>query len=241
MGPVSSTEAATVAPRRAHGNQAGPKVMGPVSSTEAATVAPRRAHGNQAGPKPTLGHCGSRWPTPLGRRRPRILREVKDSGDLAETVAYVALRRLQNSYADIVTRQAWDELAGIVRADCPVVLDVRREQFTMTGPGELGEFIARQIERFELFHFVVLNTVMRIDADRGTAGARLYMHEIRQNVSDGRRTDAYGVNHDRFERDSDGRWWFARRHYRSFARTAEPRVAADCDVFDPPVIALDEI
>ena len=67
------------------------------------------------------------------------------------------------------------------------------------------------------------------------------MQEIRQNVSDGRRTDAYGVYHDRLERGSDGRWWFARRHYRSFARTAEPRVDADFDVFDLPVIDLADI
>lgn len=167
--------------------------------------------------------------------------ETPQNQELAEAAAYVALQRLQNRYADVVTRRAWDELADFVRADCPVVVDVRHTQFEMTGPRELGDFIGRQIERFEMFQFVVLNTVMRIDTHAGTAAARLYMHEIRQNRSDGRRTDAYGVYHDRLERSDDGRWWFAKRHYRSFARTAEPRVAADCDVFDPPVIPLDEI
>ena len=75
----------------------------------------------------------------------------------------------------------------------------------------------------------------------GTAGARMYINEIRQNRSDGRRTDAYGVYHDRFERDGDGGWWFARRHYQSLARTAEPRVGSDYDVFNPTAIPLDEI
>ena len=47
----------------------------------------------------------------------------------------------------------------------------------------------------------------------------MYMQELRQNVSDGRRTNAYGVYHDRFERH-EGRWWFAHRRYGSYSRTA---------------------
>ena len=166
---------------------------------------------------------------------------MDDTGQVAETVAYVALRRLQNRYADIVTRRAWHELSEIISVDCRVVVDVRHTKFELTGPRELGDFIERQIQRFDLFHFVILTTVMRIDAAAGTAGARLYINEIRQNRSDGRRTDAYGVYHDRFERDGDGRWWFARRHYRSLARTAEPRTPRDYEVFNPPAIPLDEI
>ena len=160
---------------------------------------------------------------------------------MAEAVEYVALQRLQSRYADVVTRRAWDELADFVRPDCPIVVDVRHRQFELTGPAQYGDFIARQIERFSLFEFVLLNTVMRIDAERGVAAARVYMQEIRQNVSDGRRTDAYGVYHDRLERDGEGRWWFAKRHYRSLARTAEPRVATDYDVFDVPGIDLEDI
>lgn len=160
---------------------------------------------------------------------------------MAEAVEYVALQRLQSRYADVVTRRAWDELAGMVRPDCPIVVDVRHRQFELTGPAQYGDFIARQIERFSLFEFVLLNTVMRIDAERGVAAARVYMQEIRQNVSDGRRTDAYGVYHDRLERDDEGRWWYAQRHYRSLARTAEPRVATDYDVFDVGGIDLDDI
>ena len=160
---------------------------------------------------------------------------------LAEAVAYVELQRLESLYADVVTRRAWDELADIVRDDCPIVVDVRHTKFEFTGPTTYGEFIDGAIQRFSVFEFVLLNTVFRIDAQRGVAAARVYMQEIRQNVSDGRRTDAYGVYHDRLERSDDGRWWFARRHYRSFARTAEPRVGTDLDVFDLPVIPLEEI
>lgn len=159
----------------------------------------------------------------------------------AEARAYLELQRVQSRYADVVTRRAWGELADFVRADCPIVVDVRHTQFELVGPAEYGQFIARQIERFSFFQFVLLNTVLRIDAKRSVAAARVYMQEIRQNVSDGRRTDAYGIYHDRLERDDDGRWWYARRHYRSFARTAEPRVDTDLDVFDLETIDLDDI
>ena len=160
---------------------------------------------------------------------------------LAETVAYTAIQRLESRYADVVTCRKWDELGELVRADCPIVVDVRHTKFRFTGPTEYGEFIARQIERFSLFEFILLNSVFSIDVERGVAAARVYMQEVRQNVSDGRRTDAFGVYHDRLERDGDGRWWFSRRHYRSFARTAEPRIDTDFDVFDLPVIDLEDV
>ena len=166
---------------------------------------------------------------------------MDDTSRLAETLAYVELQRLQSRYADIVTRRAFGELTGMVRPDCAIVVDVRHTKFELIGPAQYGEFIARQIERFSLFEFVLLNTVVRVDAERGVAAARVYMQEIRQNASDGRRTDAYGVYHDRLERGNEGRWWFARRHYRSFARTAAPGGETDYDVFDLPVIALEDI
>ena len=163
------------------------------------------------------------------------------ASDIAEAVAYVELQRLESRYADVVTRRAWGELTDIVRDDCPIVVDVRHTKFELTGPTEYGEFIDGAIQRFSVFEFVLLNMVFRIDAQRGVAAARVYMQEIRQNISDGRRTDAYGVYHDRLEQGSDGRWRFARRHYRSFARSAEPRVDTDLDVFELPVIPLEEI
>ena len=160
---------------------------------------------------------------------------------LAEALAYVELQRLESRYADVVTRRAWGELADFVLPDCLIVVDVRHTKFELTGPTEYGEFIDGAIQRFSLFEFVLLNMVFRIDAQRGVAAARVYMQEIRQNVSDGRRTDAYGVYHDRLERSDDGLWRFARRQYRSFARTAEPRVDADFDVFDLPAIDLGDL
>ena len=163
------------------------------------------------------------------------------SPEIAETVAYVALRRLQARYADIATRRAWSELSEIMLADCEVVVDTVDRQLRFSGPGEIGEFIGQQLEQFAFFEFVVINTVMEIDAEAGTAGARMYMHELRQGHDDGRRTDAYGVYHDRLERDQAGRWWFANRRYRSYSRTAVPEADTDQEVFPLPIIPLEDL
>lgn len=161
--------------------------------------------------------------------------------EMAEALARLELQRVQSRYADVVTRRAWDELSSLVRPDCQIVVDTAPTKFELTGPIEYGQFISRQIERFSFFQFVLLNTVFLVDAGRGVAAARVYMQEVRQNVSDGRRTDAYGIYHDRLERGDGGRWWFARRHYRSFARTAEPRIDTDLCVFDLPATDLADI
>ena len=139
----------------------------------------------------------------------------------SETVDYIAIRRLQSAYADIVTRRAFDELGEIFRPDTTVTLDIRSgDPLVMNGPGEVGQFIGSSLARFGLFEFVVLNTVIEIgaDGDPDRARARMYMWEIRSDVDSGRRTDAFGVYHDDHVR-VDGRWWFAARRYHSMART----------------------
>ncbi|MDG2307680.1 MAG: nuclear transport factor 2 family protein [Candidatus Binatia bacterium] len=154
------------------------------------------------------------------------------------TETYVALRRLQNRYADIVTRRAWAELAEIFRPDCRLDLDLGDRSATFTGPGEVGAFIGKAIEPFSFFQFVILNTVIEIDEESDRAAARMYMHELRVEADTGRRTDAYGVYHDRFDRDADGCWRFARRRYGSFSRTAPEGVPGDQVVFPLPEIDL---
>lgn len=160
------------------------------------------------------------------------------SSSIEEMVAYTAVRRVQSSYADIVTRQAWPELGTIMTADCRITINTLADDFDFVGPVAIGAFIDSQIrERFSFFEFVVLNTVMEVDPDSGLAAARMYMHEVRQERSDGSRSDAYGVYHDRFVRDDAGQWWFARRFYQSFART-NPDSGPDLLVFDPPEMDL---
>ena len=144
-----------------------------------------------------------------------------------ETVDYIAIRRLQSSYADIVTRRAWPELARVFRPEAEVVIDRRDGQpLVLRGPGGVGEFIAGAIAHFELFEFVILNTVIEIDGDRATA--RMYMWELRHDPAAGR-SDAFGLYRDEYRR-VEGRWWFANRRYQTLART----LPADYSVFPLP-------
>jgi len=160
--------------------------------------------------------------------------EGGEEANVQETIAYLALQRLQNRYADIVTRRSWPELQDLMRADCVVTVDVIDREVEFDGPQAIGDFIAKQLEQFDFFEFLILNTVMKIDADQGTATARMYIQEARQSVADGRRADVFGVYHDRFVRDEDGRWWFAERHYRSYARTNSAGSSRDLTVFELP-------
>jgi small nuclear ribonucleoprotein (snRNP)-like protein len=162
--------------------------------------------------------------------------------ELAEMFAHTSLRRLQNRYADIVTRRAWPELHEIMRPDCVVTVNLVDRAIDFDGPQSIGDFIGGQLEQFDFFEFVILNTVMEIDAAGGVAHARMYMQEARQNIDSGRRSDTYGVYHDRFVRDDDGRWWFARRRYQSYARTnTADDATSDLTVFDLPEITLDTL
>ena len=161
-----------------------------------------------------------------------------DGTELDEVVAYIALRRLQSRYADIVTRQAWPELSEIMRPDCVITVDLVDRAIDFDGPTKIGDFIAAQIEKFDFFEFVILNTVMKIDAEAGQATARMYMQEARQSADSGERRDTFGVYHDHLERDTDGRWWFARRRYKSYARTNPSGPGPELTVFDLPEISL---
>ena len=156
--------------------------------------------------------------------------------ELQETIDYIAVRRLQNAYADIVTRRAWAELRDIFVPDIEVVLDTRRgEPLRLRGPDAVGDFIGTAIADFDFFEFVILNT--RVFLNHGNAGdpdaasARMWMNELRhEQPAGGRWTLAYGLYEDEFRR-IDGRWWFTGRNYQSLARTAR-----DFDVFPIPAV-----
>jgi hypothetical protein len=150
-----------------------------------------------------------------------------DDALLHDTADYIAIRRLQSAYADIVTRRAWDELDHIFVPDIVVTVDRRTAPpLELRGPAAVGDFIGTSIERFDFFEFVVLNTVIRIDGDAATA--RMWMCELRHDGAHGQWSNAYGLYQDRYAR-RDERWWFAGRSYQSLARTAR-----DFDVFPFP-------
>ncbi len=145
-----------------------------------------------------------------------------DDAAIRETVDYIAVRRLQNAYADIVTRRAWGELADIFLPDAAVTIDRRTlEPIVLQGPDTIGEFIEHAIAGLDFFEFVVLNTrvFLRHGGDDDRAVTRLYMSELRHDRSSGRWQTVYGVYHDQHRR-VDGRWWFGDRRYHSLARSA---------------------
>jgi hypothetical protein len=151
---------------------------------------------------------------------------AEPSDALQDTVDYVAITRLQNAYADAVTRRAWSEFHDMFLAGAPVHVDtVTNPVIELAGPQEVGDFIGGAVERFEFFEFVPLSTrvELRAGGDPDRATARLYICELRQDAASGHATQAFGVYQDEYRR-VDGRWWFARRDYQSLARSGRGEV-----------------
>jgi len=147
--------------------------------------------------------------------------------DLAQdTIDYVAICRLQSAYADAVTRRAWAELDELFVPSAHVTVDtVTSTPIELDGPAGVGDFISGAVERFEFFELVILNTTvdLRRGDDPDLARARMFTCELRQDRSNGRWTNAFGVYHDEYTR-IDARWWFARRRYQSLARTGRAEI-----------------
>ncbi len=148
--------------------------------------------------------------------------------DQNEMADFVAIQRLQASYADIVTRREWSELAQIFLPDATVTIDVLDgTPFVLRTPEGIGEFIDNSIERFEFFEFVILNSVIELGpTGSGHASARMYMAELRQTREGGRRSTAFGLYRDAYVKSGND-WFIGERKYRSAARTA----ARELDVF----------
>jgi hypothetical protein len=149
----------------------------------------------------------------------------------SETADYIALRRLQDAYADIATRRAWSELHDIFLPDVVVTVDRRvASPLEMAGPDAVGEFIGNAIAHLDFFEFVILNTrvFLNHEGDPDQATARMYINELRHDADAGRFTHAYGIYHDVYRRRG-GQWWFSRRRYHSLARTGR-----DAEVFAFP-------
>ena len=111
---------------------------------------------------------------------------------MQETVDYVAVRRLQDSYADIVTRRAWAEFHDIFVPDIDVVLDTRKgDLINAYGPDQVSGFIDAAIARFDFFEFVILNA-LGVAASRRRRRPRDRAHVHRRAAS---RSGQRGVDH----------------------------------------------
>lgn len=140
---------------------------------------------------------------------------------MSDTDDYLAIRRLQDRYADVITRRAFDELHDLFLPDASIVVDMRSggEPFRFDGPGALGEFLGPAMGRFGFFVFVILNALVDVapNGDADGATGRMYISELRTEGTDGPRVDSYGVYHDRYVRTAAG-WRFADRRYHSLGR-----------------------
>lgn len=138
-----------------------------------------------------------------------------------ETVDYIAIRRLQDRYADVCTRQAWPELHDLLLTDARVVLDLRDREIVLDGPDALGDFIGTQLEQFSFFQFAIRTAVVDLYGDSGTdldiATGRMWISEFRCHRDDGHWSTIFGLYEDHYRRSADG-WRFAGRRYRSVAR-----------------------
>ncbi len=145
-----------------------------------------------------------------------------DPQRIADAVDHSEIRRLQDAYADVVSRRQWPDLADLFLADTELELDLRERTLSFTGPVAIGEFIGQSIEQFDFFQFGILGTrvLLRHEGNPDAATSRMYMTELRQTHS-GHWSQIYGVYHDRFTR-TDGGWRFAHRRYHSLARNNMP-------------------
>ncbi len=141
---------------------------------------------------------------------------------ITDAVDHSEIRRLQDAYADIVSRRAWSDLSEVFLPDTVLDLDLRESTIHLVGPQTIGEFIDRSVSQFEFFQFGIIGTRIKLRpagiAD--TASARMYMTELRQTPS-GHWSQIYGVYHDRLIRSND-QWWFSHRTYHSLARNNLP-------------------
>lgn len=147
--------------------------------------------------------------------------------DPVDVADHVAIGALQAAYGDAVTRRDWPAVVALFDPDATVTLDLGRGGSRVLGPVELVAFVEGAIERFDLFLFTILNRVV-LDLDGDDATGRVWLAEIRQD-DEGVASTAYGRYDDTYRR-TGGTWRFARRHYRSVARTAPPGAAASFEV-----------
>ena len=141
------------------------------------------------------------------------------------------IRDLQSRYADICSRQKFDELPTLILPDANIRLDLRGRSLDFTGPEEIGDFIAASIEPFDFFQFLIRNSVVDVDESGETAWGRLWMSELRHVRETGQWSTIFGLYHDQYV-NVDGEWMIAARQYHSLARISHG--LDDCVLFDFP-------
>ena len=138
-------------------------------------------------------------------------------------MAYLGIMRLQRAYADIATRNAWDEVPSIATPDARFSFDTRAGRvFEVDGPAEFGAFGAQANERFSFYEYIPLNFVVEIDGV-DTAHGRSYSLEVALDRASGDWNEFYGTYQDEYAL-FEGTWRFSRRRYSTYGRRTEGRL-----------------
>ena len=118
----------------------------------------------------------------------------------ATTEDYIAIRRLQDSYADVVSRRAFAELHHLFLPEATVMIELPGGTREVTGPEAFGRYVEKRVADLEFFQFVILNSVvdLLVDGDSDRARARTHMCELRQGGGDGRFSVLYGLYRDEY-------------------------------------------
>jgi SnoaL-like domain len=142
-----------------------------------------------------------------------------------DATTYLAIQRLQRAYADIATRNAWNEAASLATPDARFKFDTRSGQvFEIEGADEFAAFGARMNQRFRFYEYIPLNFVVTIGTD-GTAHGRSYSLEVAEDDESGNWHEFFGVYEDEYA-VFEGTWRFAGRLYRTYGRRTNGRLEA---------------
>jgi hypothetical protein len=133
-----------------------------------------------------------------------------------DALAYLAITRLQNAYAGVATRQAWDELEALFVPGAVMTFHRVAVPPVDVPVSKIADFAPTTNAHFEFFEFATLNTVVSVGSD-GTARGRFYQLEVGQDRASGQWSTMFGVFQDEYAL-YDGQWRFAGRQYQSLAR-----------------------
>ena len=136
----------------------------------------------------------------------------------AET--YAAIQQLQQAYADVVTRGAWDEVPTLLTPDAHIrFVTSSGEVFEVDGAEAFGKFVAN-MTGFDFFQYIPLSFVVSSTSE-GTLEGRTSSLEVAENEA-GEWIESYSIYEDVYAQ-TDGRWRFARRSHRTVKRRVTPR------------------
>jgi hypothetical protein len=133
-----------------------------------------------------------------------------------ESDDYIEIERLQRAYADVTTRQAWDEFPRIMTPDATFLFDTARGLFEIPSVEQFMEFGGKMTDRWSFLLYTPVNFVVEFGPG-DTAQGHSYSLEVGHDTEIDSWVESFGTYDDRYAKH-EGTWRFARRHYKPFGR-----------------------